>query len=425
SIDDPEDTHCQITDGIIAECETLRVGNGGVTTNLDISGGSLTAAGAYIGVDNPSGHGILNMSGGLFSTGSLQIGWGGTGTLNMTGGTIELTDNLVVPGQTGVGTVSLFGGTINASELRLTSDSGSMNVTTGTLILDGDDTATVQTSIDNGRLIAYYGQGILNVDSDVTNQGKTTVTAIPLLNPYPPDGGRVLAGEVELSWTLLDPCEPGQPVLVDVYFTDNLKSLEDFTDPAAIQIVSKQNVSSVVVQTQPKTRYYWAVDSYVGSANDPVLGPIFSFVADNLPPRVDAGSDIVTWLQDGSRTGDLDGTIVDEEADTVTWTVVSEPEAGAATIENANAEDTSITLTATGEYILQLAAFDGEYTGTDTMTINVYGDSCEAAQAVPGYVPLVGDLNGDCRVDDADLALLEENWLKDNTLTEEMFPRDS
>jgi hypothetical protein len=32
---------------------------------------------------------------------------------------------------------------------------------------------------------------------------------------------------------------------------------------------------------------------------------------------------------------------------------------------------------------------------------------------------LVGDLNGDCKVDDVDMALLEENWLQDNSLTED------
>ena len=122
SIDQPENTRCVVQDGMIAECETLRVGNGGLTTNLDITGGSLTASGAYIGVDSSAGHGILNISGGLFSTGSLQIGWRGTGTLNMTGGTIRLNDNLIVPGLTGTGTVNLRGGTIYASDLRLTSD---------------------------------------------------------------------------------------------------------------------------------------------------------------------------------------------------------------------------------------------------------------------------------------------------------------
>ncbi|NIN37056.1 MAG: hypothetical protein GTO60_18970, partial [Gammaproteobacteria bacterium] len=54
----------------------------------------------------------------------------------------------------------------------------------------------------------------------------------------------------------------------------------------------------------------------------------------------------------------------------------------------------------------------------------VYSDSCLAAQSLPDYEPLVGDLNGDCRVDEADMALLEENWLKDNSLTEEWFKVD-
>ena len=90
-------------------------------------------------------------------------------------------------------------------------------------------------------------------------------------------------------------------------------------------------------------------------------------------------------------------------------------------IADPSAEDTSITLTALGEYVLQLEAFDGVRTGSDTVTIDVYNDSCAEAQSQPGYVSLVGDLNGDCKVDDADMALLQENWLQDNSLTEEWF----
>ena len=424
SIDGPVNTHCEIKEGIIAECETLRVGNAGATTNLDISGGSLTASGAYIGVDNTAGHGILNMSGGLFSTGSLQVGWAGTGTLNMTGGTIELSGNLVVPGQTGTGTVNLLGGTIYASELRLTSELGSLNITTGTLILDGNDIEKVQTFIDDGRITAYDGQGKFNLDYNVTAEGetKTTLSATALLNPIPADGAIIPPGEVELSWTLPDPCVPGQQVPVDVYFTDDLKLLQDFTDPAAIQIVSTLNVTSVVVQIQSKTRYYWTVDTYVGSESDPVFGPIFSFTVDNLPPRVDAGADIATWLQDGTRTGNLDATVTDEEAAAfLMWSVVSEPNEGTAVIEDIYAEDTNVTLSAVGEYVLNLLAFDGEYRGEDTVTINVYNDSCQAAQSLADYVPIVGDLNGDCRVDDADKVLLEENWLNENSLTDDWY----
>jgi hypothetical protein len=427
SIDQPANTHCVIQAGITAVCETLRVGNSGFTTNLDIRGGSLSASGAYIGVDDPGGHGILNMSGGLFSTGSLQIGWGGTGTLNMTGGVIELGDNLVVPGQAGTGSVRLRGGTIKASDLQLTGASGSIDVTAGTLILTGDDTAAVQAYIDNGWITAYRGQGRLHLDYDVTNKGRTTLTATPLLDPNPADGGLVSPGELKLSWTLPDPCVPGQPVLVDVYFTDNLELLEQFTNPAAIQIVKARNVTSVVVQTQPKTRYYWAVDVYVGSDHDPIYGPVFSFFADNMPPQVDAGAEVVTWLEGGTRKGNLDATVTDDgaiRAYTVHWTVMSQPKEGAAVIERATAEDTSITLTAPGKYVLQLEAFDGEYSGSDTVTINVYNDNCQAARSLPDYKPLVGDLNGDCRVDDLDLALLKENWLRDNSLTEEWFKLD-
>jgi hypothetical protein len=417
SIDGPADTHCEIKDGITAQCETLRVGNSGFTTNLDISGGSLSASGAYVGVDNPSGHGILNMSGGLFSTGDLHVGLAGTGTLNMTGGTIELSDNLLIPDGSGTGSVSLCGGTIKASDLRITSASGSMNITVGTLILAGDDTTIIQSYIENGWITAYRGRGTLSLDYNVTNNSKTTLSATALLNPTPADGATVPPGEVELSWTLPDPCVPGQPVPVDVYFTDNLKLLKEFTDPAAIQVVSKQNVTSVVVWTQPKTWYYWAVDTYVGSPADPVFGPIFSFYADNLPPKVEAGADVVTWLQDGSRTGNLDATVTDDEAYFVQWSVVSEPNEGTAVIEAGNSEDTSITLAAVGMYVLQLEAFDGEYTDSDTVTINVYNDGCEAAKSLSDYQPLVGDLNGDCQLDAVDLALLAENWLKENALT--------
>ena len=78
-------------------------------------------------------------------------------------------------------------------------------------------------------------------------------------------------------------------------------------------------------------------------------------------------------------------------------------------------------MSAVGEYVLELTATDGEYSGSDTVTINVYTDSCQAAQSLPDYVPIVGDLNGDCKVDEADMALLEENWLKDKSLTEDWY----
>jgi hypothetical protein len=418
SIDSPDNTHCEIIDGIIAECETLRVGNSGFTANLDISGGSLTAAGAYVGVDSSIGHGILNMSGGLFSTGSLQVGWSGIGTVNMTGGVINLNDNLTIPGLRGTGTVNLNGGTIYASDLNLTSESGQLDITRGTLILNGDDTEIIQTNIDNGRLTAYEGQGRLNVDYDVTNPGKTTVTATPLLEPIPVDGGSLSPGQVELSWTLPDPILPGMPVTVDVYFTDDLEALTQFTDPDAIRIVTNQGVSSVVVQTQSKTRYYWAVDIYYGPDILPVYGPVFTFFTDNQPPTVLFEKELVTtWLTDGTVDVNLDATVQDDGVGySVAWTIVSEPNEATTVIADAAAEDTIVSLNATGQYILQLEADDGEYTGSNIVTINVFNDGCEAAKSLPDFQLIPGDINEDCIVNELDLAILEAHWLESNAL---------
>ncbi len=419
-----------------AVADKVFVADGSSTGALTVDGGTLTTADWIPIAVGPGSDGTLNMKSGTITTGAgLYVGREGSGTVNMTGGTIIVGGDRFHIGtfSTGTGHVNLNGGIITTKGFKMRRDAGAvgtMDVRAGTLIIDGNDLSLVQGYIDNGWITAYGGQGTLQLDYDVTNKGKTTLKAVHFLNPNPADGGLVSPGEKELSWTLPDPCVPGQPVPVDVYFTDDFEALQMFTDPAAIQVVSKQDVNSVVVQTQLKTRYYWAVDTYIGDPNDPIFGPIFSFVADNAPPKVYAGADVVTWLEEGVSTGNLDATVTDDgfiSPYTVQWTVVSEPNdpnSPDAVITDPSAEDTSITLSALGEYVLQLEAFDGEYTGSDTVTINVYNDSVEATWSLPDYEPLVGDLNWDCKVDEADLALLEENWLQDNSLTDEWFLMD-
>ena len=405
----------------------VRVGAGSGVGALTVDGGTLTTGTNLHMAQTQGSEGTLDMISGEMNVGNnFIVGLSGSATLNMTSGTVTVaSDFRIANDSTAKGHVNLNGGTISANnfQMRPQPDAvGTMNIRAGTLTINGDMLSTVRGYIDSGWITAYEGNGTLQLDYDITNLGRTTLKATHLLNPNPADGGTVGPGQVQLTWTPRDPCTPGGAVPVDVYFTDNLQALEQFLDPTAIRIINRQAVTSVIVQAQPKKRYYWAVDCYVGSAADPVFGPIFSFVADNMAPRVDAGPDIVTWLQDGSRTGTLDATVTDEDAYTVKWTVVSTPDgAPAPVIQAATAEDTAVTFTATGRYVLQLDASDGEYTGSDTVTIDVYTDNCQAAQAVPGYQPLVGDLNGDCRVDDADLALLQENWLKDNSLTQDWF----
>jgi hypothetical protein len=303
---------------------------------------------------------------------------------------------------------------------------GTMDVRAGTLIINGDKFSRIQYYIDEGQIVAYDGQGTLQLDYDVTNKDKTTLEAAHFLNPNPVDGSNVLppTSVNQLQWTLPKPNQPGGVVTCVVRFGTNPVIEEN------PKVVIGQVVESVSVALDLGMTYYWTLDLYdssISTTEPYILSPVFTFNTLNQPPIVNTGMDVITWLTDGIRTGNLDATIADDgfvSPYTVQWTVVSEPNKGTAVIETATAEDTSITLSAVGEYVLQLEAFDGAYTGSDTVTINVYADSCEAAQSLSGYVPLVGDLNGDCRVDDIDLALLEENWLKNNSLVEEWFMID-
>jgi len=421
--------------GAVATNVYVGITGAGTSGALTVDGGTLTAMG-FVVSHNPDNEGTINMISGAIECSTLTVGFQGSAIINMTGGTFTVRSLLKIADKaTAIAHVNLHGGIMTAGNFEMRTNDGSvgtMDIRAGTLIINGDKLSLVQGYIDNGWITAYGGRVgcTLHLDYDITNEGKTTLTATSLLNPSPADGALVSPGTTQLSWTLPDPCVPGQPVPVDVYFTDDYQTLEQFTDPAAIQVVSKQDVNSVVVQTQPKTRYYWAVDTYIGDPNDPIFGPIFSFYADNFAPEADAGADVVTWLEEGVRTGNLDGAVTDDGAIspyTVQWTVVSEPNdpnSPDAVITDPSAEDTSITLAAAGEYVLQLEAFDGEYTGSDTVTINVYNDSCQAAQSLPDYEPFPGDLNGDCIFDDLDMAILQEDWLKDNSLAEEWFTID-
>ena len=115
---------------------------------------------------------------------------------------------------------------------------------------------------------------------------------------------------------------------------------------------------------------------------NPFWGPIFSFTADNAPPFVNAGPDISTFLQDGTRTGPISGTVTDDGAIqpyTVTWTVVqkpgnADPNLPDAVIADPKALQTTVAVSAEGDYVLKLEANDGEYTSSDTMTIHVHPD---------------------------------------------------
>ncbi|MFC1652950.1 hypothetical protein ACFL3F_04435, partial [Planctomycetota bacterium] len=209
-------------------------------------------------------------------------------------------------------------------------------------------------------------------------------------------------GPITLAWNV----DAGTPV--DVW-VGTKEDLSDFT-----KVVDKQAVTSFQIDAEKDVRYFWAVDTYAAGAEEPNLGPVFDFLAENVAPVVDVGDDVTTWVVDGSIEVALSGTVADTDPTTTLWTIVSEPDdpnSPDAVITDPAALETTITCSALGDYVIQLEANDGERTSTDTMTINVFADSCLAAQSLPGYEFLVGDINQDCIVDDLDRAILLDDWM--------------
>jgi hypothetical protein len=98
----------------------------------------------------------------------------------------------------------------------------------------------------------------------------------------------------------------------------------------------------------------------------------------NLPPVVDAGPDATTI---GTSAAHLAGNVSDDGLQgplTIQWNQLSGP--GLATFTAPNQAVSDVSFSAVGSYTVQLSAFDGELTSTDTVVVTV---------ALPNLAPVV------------------------------------
>lgn len=164
--------------GTTAMTKELVIGDwSSASDKLEMTGGSLTTAGWLILGYGSSNNGTFTFSNGTANIGgNLDVGREGTGTLHMNGGSITINSRFgIAQNAGGTGNVSLDGGTISTGSFNMTSG-GAMDITGGTLIINGDVRSTVNGYVTNGWITAYGGAGILNVDI-TSNPGKTTVWA--------------------------------------------------------------------------------------------------------------------------------------------------------------------------------------------------------------------------------------------------------
>lgn len=209
-------------------------------------------------------------------------------------------------------------------------------------------------------------------------------------NPIPPDGEGVPPDISEISWTNPMPRNPSDTIKCDVWFSENYPEYGKYEgDPNflnyATQVVDNEAASSVLldfVTIVPEHYYYWRVDCYDPNLIDnpelyPAIGKVWMFNTCNVRPQVEAGVKQKAWLSAGTVDVQLDATVTDDglpvNPGTVTlgWTVENGP--AIPTFDpNETVEDPIVTFTVAGDYVLRLAADDGELVGEDTVKIQIY-----------------------------------------------------
>jgi beta-galactosidase len=287
------DANCVINATMNAVCRGLIVGNTASSCRLNMTGGTLKVgentmpSNTVIGNES-NGVGTINMSGGTAQIeADLLVGNNGTGTLNMSGGTLNIDKTLLVAAGKGSGTVNLSGGTINAGADNPNAGldikgigTGLVNITTGTLIINGDATARVKEYSASGKIVAYSGRGRIVYDYNVTNAGKTTITAVSengiAYNPNPVAGATDQSTSPTLTWTKGDwvASTGGHRVFLGTSFDDVNNATTGSPQYEGTVDVNSYNATGLIAgQT-----YYWRIDE-VNSSNpsSPWKGNIWNF----------------------------------------------------------------------------------------------------------------------------------------------------
>ncbi len=139
----------------------------------------------------------------------------------------------------------------------------------------------------------------------------------------------------------------------------------------------------------------------------------------NEPPfNVNAGDDQFTFLADGSASADLSGSYEDDgiSAVTVTWSEDPANPAGADLVGDLNSENISVDFSGAipnaTDFSFIFSVDDGKNPSvTDSVTVKVYADGCEAAKGEGIGTRDPADFNDDCVVNLDDLITLSVSWL--------------
>jgi len=246
----------------------------------------------------------------------------------------------------------------------------------------------------------------------------------PALCPIPIIGGAENLPNKVISWT-----NPKGAVNADVYMMELTSPADYGVNPRTegTLIAHDTNAQSLTVSSLQVNRYYyWIVDVNMGSSV--IGGFIWDFHTTNL--NVEAGPAQYLVRTASPKTLKLNATVTSDNAiATYAWTDITlaanKDPYTTVTIVSPTTEDTNVTLTNTepnhtvdGWYQFTLTVTDVKGNiAVDTVNVGVFSTCAAAAIADPTDTYTgAGDLNGDCKVDLYDFAVIANNWLACDSL---------
>lgn len=167
---------------------TVAMNTSGTLTTNAAGGDWWNSSGVLVGVDGNS-NGTLNLQAGtIVTTGSNANLWvgglGGTGTLNQTGGTINVAGTLSLARYWGSGTMSVSNGVVNAGSVNLSHAGAAVDLVTGVLNLNSGGTINSEGDVTVGFAGNSTSQGTLNVNTGGTLNVATTTERWLVVNQY-------------------------------------------------------------------------------------------------------------------------------------------------------------------------------------------------------------------------------------------------
>jgi hypothetical protein len=333
-----------------------------------------------------------------------------------------------------------------------------------TLIYDGTTTVldTLVSTPENTWVNGTFGKHA-KIDSDVLSNGTIRIEGFPsayqgtvrgcisavkitafnarIANNSPANGAvnipfALTSPENDLKFTINDPNIQKVDVQLGLESDPNLTSkpvykiVTNLPTTASVPAQYTVNLETLVTDLIPEKTYYWKVIGYEpnGVNFNPVPGPVWSFTTKPMDaaPVVDAGDSVITTLALTSSPNvlALNGSVIDDgvSALTVTWKAYEVAYGGGLTTKVTFADQTNpsttVTISESGTYILNLSATDATGTVSDTMEIVVYDSDCDAAKATGTHVANYYDRDDNCVVDLSDFAVFALEWLDSTALTE-------